>query len=100
MSAVLAELQSKAEARVSLLAQRLSKIIDPAQISATAKIPYKVITYREALIWRTEELARAACDLSTLIASLLLFDHAYDGITKEMPAFISVCEQAIHARPK
>ena len=45
------------------MTDNLPKVVDPASISVSAKIPFKVIIYREALIWRTEELARCACSL-------------------------------------
>ena len=54
------ELLKEAEAHVTLLSESLPLVVDPAGISLHAKIPYKVICYREALIWRTEELAKAA----------------------------------------
>jgi len=49
--------------RCRLLSDGLPKRVDPASISYTAKIPFKAMDYREALIWRTEELARTACEM-------------------------------------
>jgi hypothetical protein len=45
--------------RLTTLESSLSKQIDPIGISRT-KLPFKVLNYREALIWRVAELARAA----------------------------------------
>ena len=45
------------------MTDNLPKVVDPASISLSAKIPFKAIVYRETLIWRTEEFARCACDL-------------------------------------
>lgn len=41
----------------------LPEKIDAATVSPVAKVPYKVLSYRNALAWRTEEIARSACDL-------------------------------------
>jgi hypothetical protein len=59
----LSDLLEETKARVQSIADHLPKVVDPRTISITAKIPFKVILFREALIWRTEELARCACDL-------------------------------------
>jgi hypothetical protein len=45
--------------RLMLLETNLPKQIDPIGISRT-KLPYEVLHYREALIWRVAELASAA----------------------------------------
>lgn len=58
-----AYLLKEAKARVQQMTDSLPEIVDPASISLSTKTPFKVIVYREALIWRTEELARCACDL-------------------------------------
>ncbi len=55
-----AELLSEIGQRVSALSNGLPDVIDPAAISLKAKIPYKIIAYRETLLWRTEELSRVA----------------------------------------
>ncbi len=52
-----------ARERLAALSSSLPTSIDHAGISLKAKIPYKVLSFREALIWRTEEVARCACDL-------------------------------------
>jgi len=36
--------------------------IEIAALGVRAKAPFQLLTVREALIWRTEELARGACD--------------------------------------
>ena len=41
----------------------LPSTVDPAAISVTAKIPFKVVSLREALLHRAAELAEVACDL-------------------------------------
>src|SRR4051794_23541149 len=53
------QLLEEACARVQLLSGHLPSIVDAA--ISTAKMPYKVLCYREGLIWRIEELGRAAC---------------------------------------
>jgi hypothetical protein len=53
----------EAWARVKILTESLPSIGDPRSISVCAKIPFKVIHFRESLFWRTEEFARCACDL-------------------------------------
>lgn len=40
----------------------LPKELDPAQLGVMEKAPTKLLAAREALRWRTEELARNACD--------------------------------------
>lgn len=54
---------SDAFARVQLLTDSLPTVVDPADISLSAKLPFRVMVFREPLIWRTEELARCACTL-------------------------------------
>lgn len=57
------ELLKEAKERCRLLSESLPSRVDHASISVTAKIPFKAMDYREALIWRTEELARIACEM-------------------------------------
>lgn len=59
----IANLLKEAKARVQQMTDSLPKVVDRASISLSAKMPFKVMVYRETLIWRTEELARCACDL-------------------------------------
>jgi hypothetical protein len=56
------DLLCEARQTVQQFSGSLPTIADPASVSLTAKIPYKVLCYREGLIWRVEELARSACD--------------------------------------
>jgi hypothetical protein len=55
-------LLQEAKARTQNLSSNLPHLVDPASISYSAKIPYKLLSFREALLWRTEELSRTACD--------------------------------------
>ena len=59
------DLLKEAEQRCRLLSECLPNRVDPASISYTAKIPWKAMDYREALIWRTEELARTSYEMFT-----------------------------------
>jgi hypothetical protein len=53
-----------AEARrlAARLSASLPNKIDIAQLGVRSKAPFQLLSVREALIWRTEELARGACD--------------------------------------
>lgn len=53
-----------AEARewIGRIADSLPKSVDPAALGVKDKAPWKLMVIREALIWRTEELGRNACD--------------------------------------
>jgi hypothetical protein len=53
-----------AEARklAASLSANLPDKVDIAQLGVRSKSPFQLLTVREALIWRTEELARGACD--------------------------------------
>jgi hypothetical protein len=53
------EMLTEIRGRLTALENSLPKQIDPIGISRT-KLPFKVLNYREALIWRVAELARAA----------------------------------------
>jgi hypothetical protein len=44
------------------LSESLPPKIEIAAIGVRSKAPFQLLTVREALIWRTEELARNACD--------------------------------------
>jgi hypothetical protein len=57
------ELLKEAKELCLLLTTNLPRRVDSAEISLTAKIPFKALHYRAALFWRTEELARIACEL-------------------------------------
>jgi hypothetical protein len=55
----LEEMVAESRRRLTTLENSLPERIDPIGISRT-KLPSKVLNYREALIWRVAELARAA----------------------------------------
>lgn len=63
LSAKNLELLSEARTRADHIRKNLPSVVDPASISYSAKVPYKVVVFREAVLWRTEELARCSCDL-------------------------------------
>jgi len=44
------------------LSASLPDKIEVAALGVRSKAPFQLLTVREALIWRTEELARGACD--------------------------------------
>ena len=46
--------------RIQLLESSLPKHLDAMAVSQTAKLPWKALFYREALIWRMAELSRSA----------------------------------------
>jgi hypothetical protein len=48
--------------RLTRLESSLPARIDAAEVSATAKLPFKSLWYRESLIWRMTELSHAAFD--------------------------------------
>jgi hypothetical protein len=52
----------EARARVQLLQQSLPKSVSAADLGVWSKAPFQFLCTREALIWRTEELARGCCD--------------------------------------
>ena len=54
-------LLEEATSLVEILTASLPTVVDPASISLQAKIPAKALCYREAMIWRTEELSGSAC---------------------------------------
>src|SRR5450755_1877378 len=53
------EMVHEIRGRLKTLESSLPKQIDPVGLSRT-KLPFKVLNYREVLIWRVAELARAA----------------------------------------
>lgn len=57
------DLLKEAKARSKLLTASLPYSVDASSVSVTAKIPFKALDYREALIWRFEELARITCEM-------------------------------------
>ena len=52
----------EARARANALRQSLPQSVDAAALGVWSKAPVQLFCTREALIWRTEELARTACD--------------------------------------
>jgi hypothetical protein len=52
----------EAQARVAALQVSLPKSIEAAALGVRSKAPFQLLAVREALIWRTEELGRNACD--------------------------------------
>ena len=59
----LSDLLQHARQQVSCFTKDRVTVVDPAQFSLGSKLPYKAICLREGLLWRTEEVARSACDL-------------------------------------
>src|SRR6266568_4317182 len=58
----LTSLMDEIRTRLDLLESNLPKSVDAMAVSRAAKLPFKVLLYREALIWRMTELARGAFD--------------------------------------
>jgi hypothetical protein len=56
------DLVAEARERVESLRASLPQCVDVAALGVRSKAPYQLLCTREALIWRTEELARNACD--------------------------------------
>ena len=52
----------EARARANALRTSLPQSVDAAVLGVWSKAPFQLLCTREALIWRTEELARTACD--------------------------------------
>lgn len=52
----------EARARADALRASLPASVDAAALGVWSKAPFQLLCTREALIWRTEELARTACD--------------------------------------
>ncbi len=55
-----ASLMDEIRGRLELLESNLPKRIDAMAVSPTSKLPFKVLLYRETLIWRMGELGRDA----------------------------------------
>jgi len=61
--------------RVSLLKNSLPHEVDGFALSSQSKLPFKVLLYREALIWRMAELGECACrdfEADDLISGIVL----------------------------
>jgi len=52
-----------ARRHVETLRQNLPSSISVAAMGVRSKTPFNLLSVRESLIWRTEELARGACDM-------------------------------------
>jgi hypothetical protein len=52
----------EARARANALRASLPQSVDAGALGVWSKAPFQLLCTREALIWRTEELARTACD--------------------------------------
>ena len=77
------QLLSKARVLVNSLTENLPQSVDPASLSWDAKLPTKVMCYREVLIWRTEELCRASLEQYerfNIAAAITLTRSAMEGV--------------------
>lgn len=75
MQESLLSLMSEIRGRVELLESSLPERVDAMGVSPTSKLPFKVLLYREALIWRMAELGRAAFEnfeQDRLVAAIVL----------------------------
>ena len=52
----------EARTRANVLRENLPQSVDATALGVWSKAPFQLLCTREALIWRTEELARTACD--------------------------------------
>jgi hypothetical protein len=87
---------AEARRRLAIIRAQLPSSINVANLGVRAKSPYLVLCAREALIWRTEELARCACDTlerNDLAAGSLLTR----GVT-ESAAFVWRLKQLLEER--
>lgn len=83
---------------MELIARNLPSSVNAARFGVRSKAPYLLLCAREALIWRTEELARCACDMlerDDLAAGILLTR----GVT-ESAAFVWRLNQLLEDRQK
>jgi hypothetical protein len=51
--------------RIELLESNLPARVDAAAVSLSAKLPFKALWYKEALVWRFAELCRSAFESYT-----------------------------------
>jgi hypothetical protein len=75
MSEKLSSLLEEARERLALVRKNLPTTVEVAAVSTTAKMPFKALTCREGLIWRTEELGRTAYECferGDIVAGILL----------------------------
>lgn len=52
----------EARAWANALHQSLPQSVDATALGVSSKAPFQLLCTREALIWRTEEVVRTACD--------------------------------------
>jgi hypothetical protein len=89
---------AEARRRVELIGRHLPSSVNAARFGVRSKAPYLLLCAREALIWRTEELARCACDMlerDDLAAGIMLTR----GVT-ESAAFVWRLNQLLEDRQK
>src|ERR1700704_6673466 len=75
MKKSVAELMDEIRARLAAFDSRLPVRISAMDVSPTSKLPYKVLLYREPLMWRMVELGRAALEnfaADKLVAGIVL----------------------------
>jgi hypothetical protein len=75
MHKTLAFLMDEIRGRLETLESNLPARVDAMAVSRTSKLPFKVLLYREALIWRMAELARGAFDnfkTDNLVSAIVL----------------------------
>jgi hypothetical protein len=68
-------LMDEIRGRLEVLESNLPASVDAMTVSRSSKLPFKVLLYREALIWRMAELVRAAFDnfgTENLVAAIVL----------------------------
>jgi hypothetical protein len=74
-------LMDEIRGRLELLESSLPKRVDAMAVSPTSKLPFKVLLYREPLIWRMVELGRAAFEnfeRDRLVAAIVLVRAAVE----------------------
>jgi hypothetical protein len=71
-------LMTEIRERLELLESCLPRRVDAMAVSPTAKIPFKALLYREALIWRMSDLGRSAFEkfAEEKLASAILLTRA------------------------
>ena len=75
----------EARQRVENIRAHLPSSISVAALGVRSKAPYLLLCTREALIWRTEELARCACDVlakDDVAAGILLTRAVIESATR------------------
>lgn len=72
---------TKAKELVTQLQERLTSTADPASLSHKSKLPFKVMSHREPLLYRMTELAELACHLyevKKLVSAFILTRSAME----------------------